>query len=157
MATEHLVPLLKEEVITYAAACKELFGYHSDTRTGEVFDALPYYGEILQRHVIPGSSNPKDDDITRFGRITNPTVHIGLNQLRRLLNRIIRQYGLPDQIVVELARDLKLSRDQKAEVNRTIAKNTKAAIARGKQLEDIGQRNIGANRLLLRLWEDSER
>ncbi|MCV6548300.1 MAG: type II CRISPR RNA-guided endonuclease Cas9 [Cohaesibacter sp.] len=153
-ATQHLLPALQEDVITYSQACINVYGHHSDFRTGECFDELPYYGEILERHVIPGSSNPDDDDVKRYGRITNPTVHIGLNQLRRLLNRIIARYGLPEQIVLELARDLKLSKDQKKKVNQTIAKNTKEAIERGKKLEEMGQRNNGANRLLLRLWED---
>lgn len=153
-ATKHLLEVLREDVITYAEAATELFGSHSDFRTGQVLNSLPYYGEILDRHVIPGTSLPEDDEITRYGRITNPTVHIGLNQLRRLINRIIKRYGLPEQIVVELARDLKLSKDQKSEVNKTIAKNTKAAIERGQKLEEIGQRNNGANRLIMRLWED---
>lgn len=153
-ATTQLLEALREEVVTYAEAATELFGHHSDHSIGDSFDDLPYYGKVLDRHVIPGSSNPKDDDITRFGRITNPTVHIGLNQLRRLINRIIRHHGLPEQIVVELARDLKLTTEQKKEANKTIARNTRAAIERGKKLEEIGQRNNGANRLLLRLWEE---
>ena len=71
----------------------------------------------------------------------------------RLVNKIITVYGKPDQIVVELARDLKLSDEKKKEVQRDIKKNTDAAIARGKKLEEIGVPNTGANRMVLRLWE----
>ncbi len=152
-ATKRILAALKADVIPYSAAVAACGWHHSDGRTGEVLDELPYYGHILDRHVIPGTYDENDDDITRFGRITNPTVHIGLNQLRRLVNRIITVYGKPDEIVVELARDLKLSEDKKREVQRKIKDNTDAAIARGVKLEEIGVPNNGANRMRLRLWE----
>ena len=78
---------------------------------------------ILDKHVIPGTSEPSDDDITRFGRIYQPNRGIlALNQLRRLVNMIIEVYGKPDEIVVELARDLKNSEDQKKEINKVYPK-----------------------------------
>lgn len=153
-ATQELLSILEADVITYADAAASAFGHHADFRTGEVLDALPYYGQILDRHVIPGTNDPGDDEVTRYGRITNPTVHIGLNQLRRLVNKVIDAHGRPDQIVVELARDLKLGESQKAEIQKTIRKNTDAAIRRGEKLSEIGVRDTGANRLMLRLWEE---
>ena len=153
-ASTRILAALENDVIPYSAAVAACGWHHSDERTGEVLTALPYYGQILDRHVIPGSYDENDDEITRYGRITNPTVHIGLNQLRRLVNKIIAAYGKPDQIVVELARDLKLSEDQKREVQRNNKKNTDAAIERGKKLEEMGVPNNGANRMVLRLWED---
>lgn len=153
-ATKRILAALEAEVIPYNAAVAACGWHHSDGRTGEVLTELPYYGQILDRHVIPGTYDEADDDVTRYGRITNPTVHIGLNQLRRLVNKIITVYGKPDEIVVELARDLKLSEDQKRDVQRDIRKNTDAAIARGKKLvEELRQKDTGANRMVLRLWE----
>jgi len=153
-ATSQILEHLIAEVIPFSVAAEMVYGDHRGIATGEMIDRLPYYGEILDKHVIPGSGAPEDDDITRFGRITNPTVHIGLNQLRRLVNKIIDVYGKPDEIIVELARDLKNSKDQKIEINKAIKKNTDAAIQRGKKLEEIGERNNGENRLRLRLWEE---
>ena len=153
-ATTRILSALEENVIPYSEAVATYGWHHSDGRTGEVLEQLPYYGEILDRHVIPGTYDESDDEITRYGRITNPTVHIGLNQLRRLVNKIITVYGKPDQIVVEVSRELKLSDDQKREVQREIKTNTDAAIARGKKLEEMGVPNTGANRMKLRLWED---
>lgn len=152
-ATRRILAALEAEVIPYSAAVAACGWHHSNERTGEVLTELPYYGQVLDRHVIPGTYDENDDEITCYGRITNPTVHIGLNQLRRLINRIIALYGKPDEIVVELARDLKLSEDQKRDVQRDIKKNTEAAIARGKKLEEMGVPDTGANRLVLRLWE----
>ena len=152
-ATSRILAELESDVVTYSTAVKACGWHHSDSRTGEVIETLPYYGKILDRHVIPGTYDPNDDDAKRYGRITNPTVHIGLNQLRRLVNRIISVYGKPDEIVVEIARDLKLSEGQKREVEKDIKKNIAAAIARGEKLDDLGITNNGSNRMMLRLWE----
>jgi CRISPR-associated endonuclease Csn1 len=175
-ATKRILAALEAEVIPYSIAVAVCGWHHSDGRTGEIYDPrrwiddeseepedwecpLPYYGEVLNRHVIPGSfdrskHDPRKSPTEYFGRITNPTVHIGLNQLRRLVNKIITVYGKPDEIVVELARDLKLSEDQKRDVQRDIKKNTEAAIARGKKIEELGYANTGANRVMYRLWEE---
>lgn len=153
-ATTRILYQLTADVVTYADAVKACGWHHSDGRTGECFDRLPYYGEVLERHVIPGSYHPDDDDITRFGRITNPTVHIGLNQLRRLVNRIIETHGKPHQIVVELARDLKKSEEQKRADIKRIRDTTEAAKKRSEKLEELEIEDNGRNRMLLRLWED---
>lgn len=141
-------------VIAEAKAVALCGWHHSDRRTGEVLDELPYYGEILAHNIPPGSQDPGDDDAERYGRITNPTVHIGLGQLRRVLNALIARYGRPHDIVVELARDLKLSEDQKREVNAANRKNREEAERRGTKLDEIRVRNSGANRALLKTWEE---
>lgn len=153
-ATRRILEQLEADVIPYSAAVAACGWHHSDSRTGEIIDRLPYYGAVLDRHVIPGSGNPEHDPIERYGRLTNPTVHIGLNQLRRLVNRIIERYGKPDQIVVELARELKLNDKQKVEINRTNKENFEAAKKRSEKLADLKQPDTGANRLVLRLWEE---
>ncbi|MGH1369743.1 MAG: type II CRISPR RNA-guided endonuclease Cas9 [Maritimibacter sp.] len=153
-ATVRILEHLEAEVCTYAEAAALCGWHHSSQRTGECLDVLPYYGEVLDRHVIPGTNDKADDEITRFGRITNPAVHIGLNQLRRLVNKIIETHGKPDQIVVELARELKQSEAQKKETEKRIRSTTADAIRRSEQLEQLGQPNTGHNRMLLRLWED---
>ncbi|GHH05347.1 CRISPR-associated endonuclease Cas9 [Pseudodonghicola xiamenensis] len=153
-ATQRILEQLKADVATYSEAVSACGWHHSDQRTGECLDRLPYYGEVLDRHVIPGSYDENDDEITRYGRITNPTVHIGLNQLRRLVNKVIEVHGKPDQIVVELARELKQSEQQKKDAMRTIRETTEAAKKRSEQLEQLGQPDTGHNRMLLRLWEE---
>lgn len=154
-ASRKILAELKQGVVTYNEAVEAALGKsHSDFRTGEILDELPYYGEILSREIPPGSLDPKDSEEVRWGKITNPTVHIGLNQLRRLLNAIIKAHGRPDEIIVELARELKLSEKDKAEHNKRIGANTRAAEARSKKLLESEQRDSGSNRALLKLWED---
>ena len=152
--TTKILDELKADVITYSQAVANCGWHHSDFRTGECFDNLPYYGEVLDSAVIPGTGEPNDDEITRFGRITNPTVHIGLNQLRRLVNQIIKVYGKPDQIVVELARELKMSKRQKDNFNKMIRENTEAATKRATTLEELRIPNTGENRFRLRMYEE---
>ena len=159
-ASRSILALLKEDVRLYSEAATQVYGSHSDDSTGEILEALPYYGEILQRHVIPGSMDKSQHDPEKnaaeyWGRITNPTVHIGLNQLRKLVNEIITHFGKPNRITVELARDLKNSEAQKKEINANIKKATEAAQKRADKLEELGVKNTGEARMRLRLWEEN--
>ncbi|MFG1361338.1 type II CRISPR RNA-guided endonuclease Cas9 [Xanthobacter pseudotagetidis] len=154
-ATMRLIAALKAEVIVYSAAVEKAgLGHHSDFRTGEVLQELPYYGSVLERHIMPGTGNPGDPEEMRVGRLTNPTVHIGLNQLRRTVNALIKRFGPPAEIAIELARELKLDDERKKEVNARNRQNRDAAIKRSEKLTEIGQTDKGANRALLKLWEE---
>ncbi|MCP5145915.1 MAG: type II CRISPR RNA-guided endonuclease Cas9 [Gammaproteobacteria bacterium] len=120
-AVERILPHLQADVITYDKAVVAAgFTSHSAGLSGHaaVLDELPYYGNPLQRHVGFGSGNPDDSDEKRYGRIANPTVHIGLNELRKVVNALIKRYGRPAEIVVELARELKMSRRQQLEIQK---------------------------------------
>jgi CRISPR-associated endonuclease Csn1 len=117
-----ILPELDAEVITYDKAVERAgLGSHSmlshGQTTGEFMQELPYYGQVLQRHVAFAKDNPQNDE-ERYGKIANPTVHIGLNELRKVVNGLIKQYGVPHDIIVEVTRDLKLSRERKNEIQR---------------------------------------
>ncbi len=119
-AIRKLLPHLERGCV-YSDAAKEAGYHHSDFREGQALDRLPYYGEALERDVVgadPQKDPEADGEVERYGRIGNPTVHIGLNQIRRVVNKIIALYGKPDEIVVELARHLKMSLAQKQEYER---------------------------------------
>ncbi len=149
-------------VVTYSEAVKRagqklnFDWHHSDERDGEIFARLPYYGQALPRHVLPGSMDPKDkeDEAAYWGRIMNPTVHIGLNQLRRLVNKLIERLGPPDQIVVELARELKLNKKQKDEEKRRNRENRAANQKRAEQLAALNHDDRRDNLIRLRLFEE---
>ncbi len=151
-------------VVTYAEAVRragERIGrpwHHSDERDGEIMDRLPYYGRILQRHIMPGSGEPGEkDEAARFGRIMNPSVHIGLNQLRKVVNGLVAEFGHPDQIAVELARDLKLNREQKERLDRENRANRAQNERRVSRLAECGERDTPENRVRLRLFEEQAR
>jgi len=153
-ATRLLLDALKADVITYDKAAQAAGFHHSDQRTGEIFDRLPYYGEILMHEIAPGKEDYGDPLERRYGKITNPTVHIGLRQLEKLVNTIIAVHGRPDEIVVELARELKLNEKKKDEHRRRIRQDTDAAQKRSEKLRAADISDTGANRMLLRLWEE---
>jgi CRISPR-associated endonuclease Csn1 len=153
-ATRALIEALKAEVVTYDKAAEAAGFHHSDLRTGEVWDRLPYYGQILTSEIAPGKADYGDESERRFGKITNPTVHIGLRQLEKLVNAIVDVHGRPDQIVVELARELKLNEEEKKKQEARIRRDTVAAVARGEKLQAEGIPDTGANRMALRIWEE---
>lgn len=165
-ATRKLINALREgekdgRVLVYSEAVAEAgLGHHSDLRTGAIFQdkegrpQLPYYGVALERHIMPGTGDPSHSDEMRIGRLTNPTVHIGLNQLRRIVNTLIRAYGPPTEIAIELARELKLTDDEKKQISQDNNKNRLDAERRSEKLRAIGQADTGANRALLKLWEE---
>jgi CRISPR-associated endonuclease Csn1 len=155
-ATRLILDELRKDVVTYDEAVRRALPHmhHSDFRTGEVLPKLPYYGELLTREIPPGTQLPSDPPELRWGKITNPTVHIGLRQLEKLVNSIIAVHGRPDQIVVELARELKLNEKDKEEHNRRIRRDTAAAQQHSADLQQAGIPDTGANRVLLRTWKE---
>jgi CRISPR-associated endonuclease Csn1 len=126
-ALARILPELRRDVVTYDKAVLAAgFDHHSNispAATGEILPTLPYYGIPLQRHVGFGSGKPEDTNEKRYGKIANPTVHIGLNQVRLVVNALIKRYGHPSEVIVELARDLKQSKDQRDEENQRQAEN----------------------------------
>jgi CRISPR-associated endonuclease Csn1 len=147
-----------EQGLGYSDAVKEAdYPHHSDFRNEEAHDSLPYYGEILTRDAVgadPTKAPDIDGEPARYGRIANPTVHIGLGQLRRIVNRLTEIYGKPEEIVVELARDLKMNREQKINHQRRQKEGGEANERFRKDLESAEiEVNPGILRKL-RLWEE---
>jgi len=139
----------------YSDAVK-LAGYarHSDRRTGEIRDRLPYYGELLFDRLGTGTGEPGDPEEQRLGRAPNPTVHVALNELRRVVNAIIEHHGTPAEVVVETLRDLGRSKEQREVYEREQKKNREANDARRAMLAEMGQPVNGRNLMRLRLWQE---
>jgi CRISPR-associated endonuclease Csn1 len=137
----------------YPDAAKAAGYDHAKLPDGVVFDFLPYYGARLQDDVV-GSGDPKDADEKRWGRVPNPTVHIGLGQIRRVVNALINKYGPPAEINIEMTRDFKLSPRKLAEVEAEQAKNQRKNNARREELRKLGQAENNRNLTKMRLWEE---
>jgi CRISPR-associated endonuclease Csn1 len=139
----------------YPDAASEVYGDHAKLPTGELSPNgyLPYYGEWLQNDVV-GSGERLDSKEKRWGRFPNPTVHIGLGQLRRVVNALIAEYGPPAEITVEMTRDFKLSPKKLAELEREQAQNQKKNDDRAVQIRGLGQAVNARNLLKMRLWEE---
>ena len=140
----------------YHIAAKRAGYDHAQRGTGEQLDALPYYGNWLADDVV-GSGDVRDKKEQQFGQFPNPTVHIGLGQLRRLTNELIRKYGPPAEISIEFTRALKLSEKQKSEKQREQRKNQEKNKFRAAELAKFGRPANPRNLLKMRLWEELAR
>ena len=156
-AIRKLIPYMQNGRLYSEAVTDAGYLHHSDFRNVESHDRLPYYGEALTRDVVgadPGKDPEKDGEPARYGRIGNPTVHIGLNQISRVVNQLIDAYGKPEEIVVELARDLKTNRIQKQEYERQRREGGERNERFRKMLESAEKSVTSHTLLKLRLWEE---
>lgn len=159
-ALRKIVPIMlreandKGEPLHYSDAAQQAGYQHSELPTGELLDELPYYGEVLKRYTAPVRAASAPAEEQRYGRLANPTVHIGMNQVRKLVNALIEKYGHPDSVVVELARELKLSQDKKKEIQKQQKDNQDRNDKRRAKLAEIGELGRHDGMLRLRLWEE---
>ncbi len=156
-AIGNLLPHLERGCVYSDAVQEAGYRHHSDFRDGEVHERLPYYGEVLERDVVGAdpTKNPEiDGEVARYGRIGNPTVHIGLNQIRRVVNRITAQHGKPREIVVELARELKWNARQRQDYERKQRKGGEDNKRLTECLESAEEAPSAGTLRKLRLWEE---
>jgi len=166
-ATVKILKELKDDVVPARVAEDRAGLFHVMTPDGVVYDRLPYYGEILVGHTVspmwvsdyrrltdsPPATNPEEEE---FGRIPNPVVHLALNQIRHTVNAVIRKYGLPDSIHIELARDLNKSAEARDEAAKQNEKNRKASDEAAEELKKIEVIEVKVNHLNIqkyKLWK----
>lgn len=142
-AIKKILPYLKEGLI-YDQACLEAGYNHSHSVTApenearELIDAL----EIL----------PKNS-------LRNPVVEKILNQMVHVVNKVIEVYGRPDEIRVELARELKKSAKEREEMTKGISAATNAHETIRKEIAKLYPFNTGVritrnDIVKYKLWEE---
>ncbi len=99
-AINRLLPLL-EEGLTFAAAKHQLY---PETDNCQVESFLPQVKDV-------------------FREIRNPAVLRSLSEMRKCVNAYIRHFGKPDEIHIELARDLRRSKGDRAAMTKEIRQN----------------------------------
>ncbi len=171
-AINAILTVMREQVVVYSDAIdraseRGLFGEgvvvkHSELRPeGDPgLPNLPRYNElqVLQHMIGTGTGDPRDQPDIRFGRISNPTVHVALGQFRRVMNALIVRYGKPAQVVIETTRDMAKSARELNEIESEIRKNTKRNDEWRAELEAEGivapGARIGDRFLRMRLWQE---
>ncbi len=171
-AVRAILEVLRKQVVVYSDAVRlaseqGLFGdgvviHHSDLRPeGDPgMTELPRYNELpaLRRMIGTGTDDPDDPPDTRFGRISNPTVHVALGQFRRVMNALISRYGKPAQVVIETTRDMAKSTRELNEIESDIRKHTRRNDRWRAELEEAGLiasgARVGDRFLRMRLWEE---
>jgi len=86
-----------------------------------------------------GSSNSSNNVLDKPPYLRNPVVQKALYETRKVINAIIRQYGKLATIRIEMARDMKLTKRQKDELQKKQKENEKA----NDKARDILQREFG--------------
>lgn len=104
-----LIPLLRDGY-DYSEACAKLGINHSNSMTKEENEARDLK-DIIE--LLPKNS------------LRQPTVEKILNQMINLVNSIKRKYGNIDEVRVELARELKQSKEERFNAARDISKREK--------------------------------
>ncbi len=92
-------------------------------------DGLDEYHAIQkarEQGVIPPSNEPDEYDLLPLPPdLPNPIVTRALHETRKVVNLLIKTYGKPSRIVVELAREVKHGPKRRQSISRTIEENRK--------------------------------
>lgn len=179
-ATKIILEELKKEVISHREVTDKLkkTDQHFEAEEelarqnqGKYFE-LPYYGKVLTNDTqaisplikkyklkladkLSGKEKQSLLDEINYGKIANPAVHMILNQIRLVVNEIIKIYnGRPYDINIEVGRDVGLSTKKKTLLENKQKKNKNRNEA---VIKELKKRKIPINRdniLKYKLAED---
>ena len=79
----------------------------------------------LQKRIFGRLPLPERMKDCSLNNITNPVVRRSLMQLRKVVNSIIREYGRPDRIHIELTRQMQLGKKKRNEIIAKMRENEK--------------------------------
>lgn len=117
---------------------KKLYHHSADITKQKVLDKLP-------------TDKEADKEIQS---IRNPVVMTALFELRKVVNELIERFGKPDEIKVELARELKLSRKDRIALRKKQKRLENENDRVKNELRNIGQDITHENILKYKLWEE---
>ena len=92
----------------------------------------------------------------RKGELRQPVVEKILNQLVNVVNALMEEYGRFDEIRVELARELKQSREERKLTKKTIDNNKKENTTIAKRIEEYGLTPTRLRIQKYKMWEETE-
>lgn len=129
-----------------------LVGYErSNINTDKALARLPFPGKFSRQgqHAV--------DNHVAITDLRNPLVERTLYQVRQVVNAIIDDYGMPELIRVEMARDLKINRRQREHDQKRQRDYERSDTAARKKLSDVGIATPSqADFLKYRLWLECE-
>jgi len=97
----------------------------------------------------------KCDRLGPVPELRNPIVMKALWEVRKVVNAIVREYGTPRKIKVEMARDVKGSAKERKEIRLKQWKNEQEKKRAEEELKAMGIRSPSFNdRLKFKLWEE---
>ena len=138
---EHLKHFLKTDFNFTENQLKKLYHHSANINENILLDKLPV------------NSNA-DKEIQA---IRNPIVITALFEIRKLVNELVDEYGKPDEIKVELARNLKASKSGRNEERKRQQKLEKENDRIIVELFKIDKHITHDNMLLYKLWEECKK
>ena len=133
-AIRKILPLMMKGY-EYSEACK-MAGYNHSARS------------LTKEELANKEYKPCLDNIKR-NSLRNPVVEKILNQMINVINEIIKTYGKPDEIRIEMARELKKSQEERELLDAAIRKNTAESDKLRKELEEeFGIQHVTRNDIL---------
>jgi CRISPR-associated endonuclease Csn1 len=150
LSVKALVKLLPfmEQGMLYSTADPSQSAIHAagyirrDQEINRVYDLLPHY----EYNTIP-----------HLAKINNPVVNRSITELRKIVNSLIRKYGKPDRIHLEMARALKIGPKKRKEMEK---ENRQREADRDSAREELEKYNVVATGdaiSLYRLWEEQQK
>lgn len=111
-AIAKLLPLMRDRGLTKTEACQQVYGktHNTDERTFSTTEELAWFTRY---------------ELRKEG-LRNPVVESVLGETLRVVHDIWKEYGRPDEIHVEMGRDLKQTNDQRAGTTQRILDNERA-------------------------------
>jgi CRISPR-associated endonuclease Csn1 len=137
-AIRKILPFLMEGDV-YSNACSYVGYNHSGSMTKR-----ENMERLLAAKLLPIQKNS----------LRQPIVEKILNQLVNLVNAIIEKYGKPDEIRIELARELKQNKEERNETYKNITKRERENVIIEKELEEFGLRATRNNIIKWRLYHE---
>ncbi|MBL7995170.1 hypothetical protein JNM05_07330, partial [bacterium] len=111
----------------------------------------------LYHHSNPDEKDsPTLDVLPEPDNLRNPIVQQAMYELRNLINNIIEEYGKPDEIRVELARELKASRKKRDEIHFENRKREKENDKIKKELDKLSLDHTRENIQKYILWSECQ-
>jgi CRISPR-associated endonuclease Csn1 len=147
VAIDRLLPHLQRGLVYQSASDPERSALHAAgyLRRDELGRRL--FGELPDLRRI----NPAN---CRLGDIPNPVVKRALTELRKVVNAIIREYGKPDAVHLEMARSVKMGPKARSEYNSRIRERERERSNAADSLRQAGTPVRRESILRYQLWEE---
>lgn len=151
-----MIPLMKNGSTPYEA--KKECGFTLATNTQQINFLPPlncdkkYIEEELIKKV---PSLDIESFIPFYDAMGNPVVSRVISVLRKVINQIIKDYGIPERIVIEMARDYNSVKEKK-EIDQAIKKNNKLNNDLKKEIENNGFESNIKNIEKYRYWKEQK-
>ena len=131
--------------------------YQAVDETNSAIHAAGYTRrDQLQRRIFDKLPRPEQLREAKLGDIPNPVVKRTLTEVRKVVNAILREYGKPDAVHVEMARELRMGEKARSDVGKRMREREGERDGAANRLRDRG---IKVSREAIQrylMWEEQE-